>query len=97
MDSNRTSSSTTTTPSSSAATDDPSIQAAISAQSSAGEEQLQQTEVLDDAELYLRWQQLATFLPVVRYTHLPNKYGNAQVLENARMLTTLRQKTVSWP
>ncbi|PSN44064.1 hypothetical protein C0J52_15921 [Blattella germanica] len=31
---------------------------------------------LPDKELYVRWLQLATFLPVIRYTHLPSKYGD---------------------
>lgn len=51
--------------------------------------------VLPDKELYVRWLQLATFLPVIRFTHLPSKYGDEKVLEMARILTSLRQKTVS--
>ncbi|XP_046432463.1 myogenesis-regulating glycosidase [Neodiprion fabricii] len=49
---------------------------------------------LPDKELYLRWLQLSTFLPVIRFTHLPSKYSNESVLEMAKSLTTLRQKTV---
>lgn len=51
--------------------------------------------VLPDKELYMRWLQLATFLPVIRFTHLPNKYGDDKVLEMARKLTSLRQNTVN--
>jgi alpha-glucosidase (family GH31 glycosyl hydrolase) len=50
---------------------------------------------LPDKELYVRWLQLATFLPVIRYTHLPSKYGDDRVLEMAKILTALRLKTVS--
>lgn len=60
-----------------------------------GEEELQEVVRLADTELYVRWMQLATFLPVVRYTTLPNKYGSELILESARTLTSLRQKTVS--
>jgi hypothetical protein len=50
---------------------------------------------LPDKELYVRWLQLATFLPVIRYTHLPSKYGDEHVLEMAKVFTALRLKTVS--
>jgi hypothetical protein len=50
---------------------------------------------LPDKELYVRWLQLATFLPVIRYTYLPSKYGDDRVLEMAKILTALRLKTVS--
>ncbi|XP_014207485.1 myogenesis-regulating glycosidase isoform X2 [Copidosoma floridanum] len=50
---------------------------------------------LPDRELYVRWLQLATFLPVIRFTHLPSKYADESVLEIAKSLTTLRQKTVT--
>lgn len=49
---------------------------------------------LPDQELYERWLQVATFLPVIRYTHLPSKYGNDTLLEMAKILTALRYKTV---
>jgi hypothetical protein len=51
---------------------------------------------LPDKELYVRWLQLATFLPVIRYTHLPSKYGDERVLEMAKVLTALRLKIVSF-
>jgi alpha-glucosidase (family GH31 glycosyl hydrolase) len=51
---------------------------------------------LPDKELYVRWLQLATFLPVIRYTHLPSKYGDDRVLEMAKVLTALRLKIVSF-
>lgn len=60
-----------------------------------GEEELQEVVRLADIELYVRWMQLATFLPVRRYTTLPNKYGSELILESARTLTSLRQKTVN--
>ncbi|XP_076231936.1 uncharacterized protein LOC143177703 isoform X2 [Calliopsis andreniformis] len=50
---------------------------------------------LPDKELYIRWLQLSTFLPVIRFTHLPSKYSDEFVLEIAKRLTTLRQKTVT--
>jgi len=51
---------------------------------------------LPNKELYIRWLQLATFLPVMRYSHLPSQYrGNDQVLELAKVLTALRQKMVN--
>ncbi|XP_012141240.1 myogenesis-regulating glycosidase isoform X4 [Megachile rotundata] len=50
---------------------------------------------LPDKELYVRWLQLSTFLPVIRFTHLPSKYSDESVLEIAKRLTTLRQKTVT--
>lgn len=50
---------------------------------------------LPDKELYVRWLQLSTFLPVIRFTHLPSKYSDDSVLEIAKRLTTLRQKTVT--
>ncbi|KAL1117500.1 hypothetical protein AAG570_003819 [Ranatra chinensis] len=51
---------------------------------------------LANKELYMRWLQLATFLPVIRYSHLPSEYTSDDlVLELAKVLTTLRQKTVN--
>ncbi|XP_031845776.1 uncharacterized protein LOC116432689 isoform X2 [Nomia melanderi] len=50
---------------------------------------------LPDKELYIRWLQMSTFLPVIRFTHLPSKYSDESVLEIAKKLTTLRQKTVT--
>lgn len=50
---------------------------------------------LPDKELYIRWLQLATFLPVIRFTYLPSKYKDDSVLELAKSLTALRAKTVS--
>ncbi|XP_016768463.1 uncharacterized protein LOC726210 isoform X2 [Apis mellifera] len=50
---------------------------------------------LPDKELYVRWLQLSTFLPVIRFTHLPSKYSDDSVLEIAKRLTSLRQKTVT--
>uniref|UniRef100_A0ABD2WU37 Myogenesis-regulating glycosidase n=1 Tax=Trichogramma kaykai TaxID=54128 RepID=A0ABD2WU37_9HYME len=50
---------------------------------------------LPDKELYVRWLQLATFLPVIRFSHLPSKYADESVLEIAKNLTSLRQKTVT--
>lgn len=50
---------------------------------------------LPDKELYVRWLQLATFLPVIRFTHLPSSYGDEGVLEMAKVMTSLRQQIVS--
>lgn len=52
---------------------------------------------LPDKELYMRWLQLATFLPVIRYSHLPSEYKTDEtILEQAKILTTLRIETVSY-
>jgi alpha-glucosidase (family GH31 glycosyl hydrolase) len=53
------------------------------------------SELLPDKELYVRWLQLATFLPVIRYTHLPSTYGDDNVMEMAKILTSLRQAKVT--
>ncbi|XP_049871882.1 myogenesis-regulating glycosidase isoform X2 [Pectinophora gossypiella] len=50
---------------------------------------------LPDRELYMRWLQMATFLPVMKFTHLPSKYNDEKVLEMAKNLTLLRQKLVT--
>lgn len=50
---------------------------------------------LPEVELYTRWLQMATFLPVMKFTHLPSKYNDEKVLEIAKNLTSLRQKVVS--
>lgn len=52
------------------------------------------SHILPDKELYLRWLQLATFLPVIKFTHLPNMY-NDEVLSAVKNLTSLRQKIVT--
>ncbi|XP_035447443.2 myogenesis-regulating glycosidase isoform X2 [Spodoptera frugiperda] len=50
---------------------------------------------LPDKELYMRWLQMATFLPVMKFTHLPSKYNDERVLEVAKNLTALRQRMVT--
>lgn len=50
---------------------------------------------LPDKDLYIRWLQLATFLPVIHFTHSPNNYGDDSLLEMAKEMTLLRQQTVS--
>ncbi|XP_075219236.1 myogenesis-regulating glycosidase isoform X2 [Lycorma delicatula] len=51
---------------------------------------------LPNKELYIRWLQLATFLPVIRYSHLPSEYTDeTEVLELAKVLTALRQKIIN--
>uniref|UniRef100_A0A336MLM6 CSON001889 protein n=1 Tax=Culicoides sonorensis TaxID=179676 RepID=A0A336MLM6_CULSO len=49
---------------------------------------------LPDPELYIRWLQLSTFLPVIRFNHLPSEYKNEVVEGVAKELTTIRSKTV---
>uniref|UniRef100_A0A1Q3FZ57 Putative maltase glucoamylase n=2 Tax=Culex tarsalis TaxID=7177 RepID=A0A1Q3FZ57_CULTA len=49
---------------------------------------------LPEQELYIRWLQVATFLPVLRFTHLPSEYRNDSVTEIAKELAAIRQKTV---
>lgn len=50
---------------------------------------------LPDQELYIRWFQLATFLPVLRFTHLPSEYENELVNGVSKELAMIRQKTVT--
>ncbi|CAG5058965.1 unnamed protein product [Parnassius apollo] len=50
---------------------------------------------LPERELYMRWLQMATFLPVMKFTHLPSKYNDERVLEMAKNLTLLRQKLIT--
>ncbi|XP_044259481.1 myogenesis-regulating glycosidase isoform X1 [Tribolium madens] len=52
------------------------------------------SELLPDKELYVRWLQLATFLPVIRFTHLPSTFGD-DVMDMAKILTSLRQTKVT--
>ncbi|XP_039438823.1 myogenesis-regulating glycosidase isoform X1 [Culex pipiens pallens] len=49
---------------------------------------------LPEQELYIRWLQIATFLPVLRFTHLPSEYRNDSVTEIAKELAAIRQKTI---
>ncbi|XP_044735680.1 myogenesis-regulating glycosidase isoform X2 [Chrysoperla carnea] len=51
-------------------------------------------EALLDKELYIRWLQLSTFLPVIRFTDLPSKYGK-DVLDMAKRLTSLRLNVIT--
>lgn len=51
-----------------------------------------------DAKLYVRWLQLASFLPVLRYRRLPSVFEDTvdlSVVNIAEQLTALRAKTVS--
>lgn len=56
---------------------------------------IEQNGTLPDKELYIRWLQLATFLPVLRFTHLPSEYKDETVTEIAKELASVRQKTVT--
>lgn len=49
---------------------------------------------LPEEELYIRWMQLATFLPVVRFTHLPSEYKSDFVMDVAKEMMSIRQKVV---
>ncbi|XP_062563170.1 myogenesis-regulating glycosidase isoform X2 [Armigeres subalbatus] len=49
---------------------------------------------LPEVELYIRWIQMATFLPVLRFTHLPSEYKSDSVTNIAKELSIIRQKTV---
>lgn len=48
----------------------------------------------ESRELVMRWMQLATFLPVIRYARLPSDC-DPQVLQLTKNLTSLRQQIVS--
>nr|XP_022900826.1 uncharacterized family 31 glucosidase KIAA1161 isoform X2 [Onthophagus taurus] len=50
---------------------------------------------LPDKELYMRWLQLATFLPVMRFTYLPSYYSDEKVLEMAKVMASIRQVTIT--
>lgn len=54
-----------------------------------------ETTPLPERELYIRWLQLATFLPVLRFTHLPSDYKDDTLTEIAKELAAVRQKTVT--
>lgn len=57
---------------------------------------LQDSLWLPDKELYIRWLQLATFLPVIRYSRLPSEYKTDEsVLNLAKKLTNLRQTVIN--
>lgn len=45
-------------------------------------------------ELFIRWLQLATFLPSMRFSHLPSEYKSDFVTEVAKELMAIRQKQV---
>lgn len=49
---------------------------------------------LPSPELFIRWLQLATFLPSIRFSHLPSEYKSEFVTEIAKDLTSVRQKFV---
>lgn len=53
------------------------------------------SELLPDRELYLRWLQLSSFLPVIRFRHLPSTYGDSSVLEMVKISTSLRHNKVT--
>lgn len=50
---------------------------------------------LPDHELYIRWFQLSTFLPVLRFTHIPSEYDQEIVSEVSKELAMIREKTVT--
>ncbi|KAJ8985628.1 hypothetical protein NQ317_015123 [Molorchus minor] len=52
-------------------------------------------KVIPDQELYKRWLQLASFLPVVRYHNLPSSYGQQNITEMAKSLAKTRQNKVT--
>ncbi|KAF4532919.1 hypothetical protein B566_EDAN015631 [Ephemera danica] len=49
---------------------------------------------LPDRELYIRWLQLATFLPVIVYRHMPNQY-DSEVERLAQGLAELRKTLIN--
>lgn len=51
--------------------------------------------VLLDRELYIRWLQLAAFLPVIKYHHLPSSYGDKDISEMAKLLAATREQKVT--
>ncbi|KRF80574.1 myogenesis-regulating glycosidase isoform X2 [Drosophila virilis] len=49
---------------------------------------------LPDAELFIRWLQLATFLPAMQFSHLPDEYHSELVTRVAQELKEVRQTVV---
>ena len=49
---------------------------------------------LPEQELFIRWLQLATFLPSIKFSHLPAEYKSDFVTDIAKELTNIRQNTV---
>ncbi|XP_060663430.1 myogenesis-regulating glycosidase isoform X1 [Drosophila nasuta] len=49
---------------------------------------------LPDMELFIRWLQLATFLPVMQFSHLPDEYQSKLVTRVAQELKNVRQTVV---
>lgn len=52
------------------------------------------TPQLPDQELFIRWFQLSTFLPVMRFSHLPEEYKSDFITVIAKELTELRETVV---
>lgn len=50
------------------------------------------TVQLPDEELFIRWLQLASFLPAMKFTHLPSQFRSERVLEAAKELFAIRNK-----
>lgn len=49
---------------------------------------------LPDQELFLRWFQLSTFLPSIRFSHLPEEYKSDFITDVAKELSALRELIV---
>lgn len=56
--------------------------------------QLLETPEPPERELYIRWLQISTFLPVLHFDHIPFDYKDDLVTEVAKELLNIRQKTV---
>lgn len=49
---------------------------------------------LPDQELFVRWFQLSTFLPSIRFSHLPEEYKSDFITDVSKELVTLRESIV---
>lgn len=49
---------------------------------------------LPDQELFVRWYQLSTFLPSMRFSHLPEEYKSDFITDIAKELSSLRETIV---
>lgn len=49
---------------------------------------------LPDQELFIRWYQLSTFLPAMRFSHLPEEYKSDFITDIANELSTIRETIV---
>jgi myogenesis-regulating glycosidase len=50
--------------------------------------------ILPEKELYIRWLQLVSFLPAMRFKHLPSEYRDEKLSKMSMKLSSERHKTL---